>query len=346
MLAVILHNSLYTIPSLPLQFLFRRGWMGVDLFFVLSGFLITRILVDTKQSESYFRNFYARRCLRIWPLYFAVIVFMFAVVPLLSRSAGSIVIAHSSPWWSYPFFLQNFLMHYPTKAAGPLGVTWSLAVEEQFYIVWAVIVRYCSDSQLRRIAAAVICLSPLLRLYLSLHHVDVYANVFCRLDGLMAGGLLALVLRSNTFLPSRFLSTAWLSLFIAVPLAFVTDAFHARWLTFSLSVAASLAFVYLSLFATQKWFQVAVTNRWLAYTGTISYGLYLLHKIPFDVLQAFHLDRHPVLALLIGLAASYIIAIISWRLLEKPLLRLKQFFEATPERSGATNHRFVLVSQL
>jgi peptidoglycan/LPS O-acetylase OafA/YrhL len=309
--------------------------MGVDLFFVLSGFLITGILVDTKQSEGYFKNFYARRCLRIWPLYYSVLFFMFVVVPLLRPSVGSIVVARSSPWWAYPFFLQNFLVYHSASAAGPLGVTWSVAIEEQFYLVWPVIVRCCSYAQLRYISIATVCLSPLLRLYLSLHHVDLYSNLFCRLDGLMAGGFLALVVRSDAFLPSTFLRAAWLSLFIAAPVAFMAEAFEARWITFSLSAVASAAFLYLSLFATQKWVRMALTNRWLVYTGTISYGLYLLHKIPFDMAQWFHLDRNPLLALPTGLAASYGMAALSWSLLEKPCLRLKRFFEPTPGRLSA-----------
>jgi peptidoglycan/LPS O-acetylase OafA/YrhL len=339
-LIVIIHNSLYKFPSLPLQSLFSQGWMGVDLFFVLSGFLITGILVDTRQSEGYFKNFYARRCLRIWPLYYSVVLFMFVAVPFLSPSIGSAVMARSSPWWAYLFFFQNILVHNSAGAAGPLGVTWSVAIEEQFYVVWAIVVRCCSCSQLRRIAIAVICLSPALRIYLSLHHVDIYSNVFCRLDGLLAGGLLALVVRSNTFQPSRFLRAAWLALFVAVPLAFVTASFHALWVAFSLSAVASAAFVYLALFATQHWFRVAMTNRALVYTGKISYGLYLLHKIPFDTEQFLHMDRYPAPALLMGLAASYVIATLSWLLLEKPFLRLKRFFEYRPGRSQDTNGQF------
>jgi len=151
----------------------------------------------------------------------------------------------------------------------------------------------------------------------------------------MAGGFLALVVRSETFLPSRFLRAAWLSLFIAAPLAFMAEAFQARWITFSFSAVASAAFLYLALFATQKWFRVALTNRWLVYTGTISYGLYLLHKILFDTAQWFHLDRHSFLALPMGLAASFGMAALSWSLLEKPCLRLKRFFEPTPGRLPA-----------
>jgi peptidoglycan/LPS O-acetylase OafA/YrhL len=256
-------------------------------------------------------------------LYYSVLLFMFVAIPFLRPSIGATVIARSSPWWAYPIFLQNFLVYHSSGAAGPLGVTWSVAVEEQFYVVWAVVVRRCSCVQLRWIAGAAICISPVLRLYLSLHQVDLYTNVFCRLDGLMAGGFLALTVRSTTFLPFRFIKTAWLSLFVTVSLIFVSEAFQARWITFSLSAAASAALVYLSLFETRTWFKRALTNRWLVYTGTISYGLYLLHKIPFDVEQLLHFDLHPLRALLMGLAVSYVMAILSRNLLEKPFLGLK-----------------------
>jgi peptidoglycan/LPS O-acetylase OafA/YrhL len=343
-LIVLIHNSPFTFSSKALQFLIGCGWMGVDLFFVLSGFLITGILIDTKQSDGYFKSFYARRCLRIWPLYYSVLFFMFVAIPLVRPSVGAIVMARSSPWWAFPFFLQNFLLHHSPGATGPLGVTWSVAIEEQFYVVWAAVVRWCSYAQLRRIAIAVICLSPVLRFYLLLHGVDLYSNVFCRLDGLMAGGLLALIVRSETFLPSRLLKTAWLSLLIALLLALLTEAFHLRWITFSLSAVASAAFVYLALFATQEWFQGVMTNRALVYTGTISYGLYLLHKIPFDIEKLIHLERHPVLGVLLGVAASYVIATLSWFLLEKPFLRLKRFFEYHRVRREGGNGQFAPVA--
>src|SRR5438552_4305702 len=106
-LMVIFHNQTPKYPSLHLHHVFANGWMGVDLFFVLSGFLITGILVDTKHSEGYVRSFYARRCLRIWPLYYSLIVFMFVVVPVLHPSDTHAILERSSPWWAYPLFLQN-----------------------------------------------------------------------------------------------------------------------------------------------------------------------------------------------------------------------------------------------
>src|SRR5580698_5498946 len=221
-LLVLLHNTdIY--PALHLQLISANGWMGVDLFFVLSGLLITGILLDTKQSEGYFKNFYARRCLRIWPLYYPLIFFMFVVVRFLNPSEFHTVVQTSSPWWAFPLFLQNFLLAISTNAAGPLGVTWSLAIEEQFYLVWPLVVRFCPLTQLRRVAILEICISPGLRFYLSLHQVNLYTNVFCRLDGLMAGALLALLVRSKDFVRERYIGLALAVLALAAPLAVIMD---------------------------------------------------------------------------------------------------------------------------
>ena len=337
-LVVMVHNLSPKYPLLHLEQLFGNGWMGVDLFFVLSGFLITGILVDTKQSESYFKNFYVRRCLRIWPLYYSLLLFMFVVIRFLNPSQFHTVLEQSSPWWAFPLFLQNFLLPLSTNAAGPLGVTWSLAIEEQFYLLWPLVVRFCSRTQLRRFAVLEICISPALRYYLSLHHVDLYTNVFCRLDGLMTGAFLALLVRSDTFVPSKLLKGAWILLGITAPLAFVTEAFHARWIVFSFTALASASFIYVSLFSPRKWLQALVTNRFLIYTGTISYGLYLLHKIPSGMVETLHWDRHPFLLLPITILASYALAAISWNLLEKPFLKLKRFFEARPDPLDRPNN--------
>jgi peptidoglycan/LPS O-acetylase OafA/YrhL len=336
-LVVMFHNISLRYPLFHSDKLSSNGWMGVDLFFVLSGLLITGILLDTKQSAGYFKNFYVRRCLRIWPLYYSLLFFMFVVVRFLSRSEFHAVIETSSPWWAFPLFLQNFLLPVSTNAAGPLGVTWSLAIEEQFYLVWPLVVRFCSCPQLGRLAIAEICLAPALRYYLSLHRVDLYTNIFCRLDGLMAGALLALLIRSDNFAPSKVLKRAWILLLLAAPLAFLTEAFGARWIVFSFTALASAAFVFVAMFSQRKWLKTVMTNRFLVYTGTISYGLYLLHKIPIGMVQVLHLDRHPYLPLPFIFVASYGLAALSWNLLEKPFLSLKRFFDSKPLGTNRAN---------
>jgi peptidoglycan/LPS O-acetylase OafA/YrhL len=331
-LLVLAHNTQGNYPDLSLGILSSDGWMGVDLFFVLSGFLITGILLRTRESEKYFRNFYARRCLRIWPLYYSVLLFMFVLVPLLRPSERVEIFApRSSPWWAYPLFAQNFLVSVPTKATGLLGVTWSLAVEEQFYLAWPWIVRFCSNAQLRFIAIAVVCASPVLRLFLSLNGFNIYSPTYCRLDGLMAGALLALFLNSPGFNPTNFTRAAWAGVLAGTPLALLLEALGARWIVFSFTVIASTCFIYLALFSTKSWLRVVLTNRYLVYTGAISYGLYLLHKIPFDAAKALHITRlqgrrYELLVMLGGLAASYALAALSWNLLEKPFLKLKRFY--------------------
>lgn len=339
-LVVMMHNTSmkYAIPHSAK--LFRAGWMGVDLFFVLSGFLITGILLDTKGSAGYFKNFYVRRVLRIWPLYYSLIFFMFVIVRFLNPSQYHAVSETSSPWWAYLLFLQNFVGPISTGAAGPLGVTWSLAIEEQFYLIWPLAVRFCSSRQLRCVAIVEICISPALRYYLALHHVDLYTNVFCRLDGLMAGALLALLVRADQFVSSKLLKRAWVLLVVAASLAFVLEAFHARWIVFSFVALASVSFVYIAMFSEQKWLQVVMTNRFLVYSGIISYGLYLLHKIPFAVVQTLHLDRHPYLPLPFIFISSYVLATLSWNLLEKPFLSLKRFFEPKPGRRNGIEQPF------
>lgn len=322
-LVVLLHN---TDTSRFTGIVADYGWMGVDLFFVLSGFLITGILLDTKENEHYFRTFYARRCLRIWPLYFASLLFMFVLVPILRPSeAPRIFETRSMPWWSYPLFLQNFFVPVITRATGLLGVTWSLAVEEQFYLVWAVVVRFCTALQLRKMAITLLCLSPILRFYLLQRHFNVYPNTFCRLDGLMAGALLALLLRSKQPTFSAYTKQAWIVLLIAASMAFIT-AGRVEAVVYSFSSLGSAALVYLALCSKQRWFQAILGNGFLIYTGTISYGIYLLEKIPIDAAQSLHLEKHQLILLLLTALMTYVLAVISWNVLEQPCLRFKRLF--------------------
>jgi peptidoglycan/LPS O-acetylase OafA/YrhL len=329
-LLVMFHNTVSAYPELHLQSVFASGWMGVDLFFVVSGFLITGILLDSAGSTAYLKNFYIRRILRIWPLYYSMLALIFVIIPLAAPwTAPAIFSAKSAPHWSYLIFLQNLLVPIPSSATGPLGVTWSLAVEEQFYLIWPWLIRCFPHNQVRHIAIGVICASPVVRFCLALHGLDIYSNPFCRLDGLMAGSLLAFAVRSPHFRPAQLVRFAWISFLISAPLAVTFDGFLPRWFVHSIVVVAATSFVYLTMFCLVPPFQAIFKNRFLTYTGSISYGLYLLHKLPFDVLQHYAwFSGHQVLLASGGFLGSYVLATLSWNLLEKPFLRLKHFFSS------------------
>lgn len=329
-LLVIAHNAtLHYGTASYLRPLFDRAWMGVDLFFVLSGFLISGILLDTKETPNYFKNFYARRVLRIWPLYYCLLALMFVVLPRVSAAQGVTIFAKSSPWWAYPLFMQNFLLPLSTDAAGPLGVTWSLAIEEQFYLVWPIVVRFLSKRQVAILAITGIAASPVLRYFLASHHIHIYANFFCRLDGLMLGAFLAALVRSKDFVRERYIGLALAVLAVATPLAVIMDLRQAEWIVFTFTSLAAGAIVYLAMFWQQKWFQWPLANRFLLFTGTISYGMFLLHKISFAGVDGLHVNsmKHPLVTLGVIVIGSYVLAITSWNLLEQPFLRLKRFFE-------------------
>jgi peptidoglycan/LPS O-acetylase OafA/YrhL len=179
----------------------RMGWTGVDLFFVLSGFLIGGILLDVRQSSSYFKTFYARRAYRILPVYFVVLAlfslrFFFPVAGPLGGFSQSPV-----PWFSYLTFTQNiWMMLVGSLGAGTLAATWSLAVEEQFYLSAPLVVRKISGSRLALVLLAVIAAAPVLRtaIYLGAAHGRIadYILMPCRADALSCGMLCAWMART------------------------------------------------------------------------------------------------------------------------------------------------------
>ena len=118
-LVVMLHNISLKYPVFHSQRLFSDGWMGVDLFFVLSGFLITGILLDTKHSEGYFKNFYVRRCLRIWPLYYSLIFFMFVIVRFLNPSEFHTVIQPRRRGGPFLYFCRISCFQFQPMQQGP-----------------------------------------------------------------------------------------------------------------------------------------------------------------------------------------------------------------------------------
>jgi peptidoglycan/LPS O-acetylase OafA/YrhL len=177
------------------------GLFGVDLFFVLSGYLITGILYDTRFSSHYFRNFYMRRILRIFPLYYAVLFAMFFVLKLAPSGYPAALeesSRHQAWLWSYALnlfvALQGSWEHLPY-----ISHFWSLAVEEQFYLVWPLVVGIASHNALLRICAGCVLFSPILRVILSLsgmNEISIQVLTPCRFDALCTGGFLAVAGRS------------------------------------------------------------------------------------------------------------------------------------------------------
>ena len=185
---------------LKLEWLAAGGWAGVDLFFVLSGFLITGILLDTRDSKFYFRNFYARRILRIFPLFYGVLLVLLLATPILHLlwRPGHIL---------YFFYLGNIAGHIDPSLnfvlpAVNLTHTWSLAVEEQFYLVWPLVIWLVFDRRnLVRVCFGLIGFGFVLRagLLLAVPGASIewcYGELPTHADGLLCGAILAVLIRS------------------------------------------------------------------------------------------------------------------------------------------------------
>jgi len=322
----------------------KFGWIGVDLFFVLSGFLITGLLLETKGAPHYFRNFYARRGLRIWPLYYLVIAFIFVANSFLpARLQFPTSICRIEYYLSY---VQNLFVP-GFSAPGVLLVTWSLAVEEQFYLIWPFLVGLFSRKNLRHVLIAVVLLDPLFRWYLIRQGGDAHVNTAARLDQLAMGALIAVWIRSESFsLPTfrRIAGGACLFLLPAI--------LYLKWhgaipyeIAFTVLGLVFSGLLGLSLTSSPGSILVRILKlRFLRYTGKISYGIYLLHATCFAGYRLSPLNRvvrqwplryaRPVtVAVEIGLA--YLAATISWYLLESRVLKLKSRFETQPAATSA-----------
>ena len=327
-LLVMLYHGLDLAPHLPLKPLFGLGYAGVDLFFVLSGFLITGILVRTKDEPGYFLNFYTRRALRIWPLYYALLLFTFVVLPIAQPQLTAEIFHKSHPWQSYPVFLQNLLVN--GQSFDTVRVTWSLAIEEQFYLVWPLVVFLAPSRTLKPIAGGALALSAALRWavqYGLIPPLILYTNTLTRLDGLALGALLALWIPTAERSTVKRVGIAGLA--ALTPITIVLgwrDAGH--WGFF-----AVLAACFASLLCVAVNWQGLSGLRFLRYTGKISYCLYLVHVPIFTVaalpaIRRFWIFRRSVLgdaSVFAGaLLVSYALAGASWILFESRFLRLKE----------------------
>jgi peptidoglycan/LPS O-acetylase OafA/YrhL len=318
----------------------QPGWLGVNLFFVLSGFLITGILLDSRTRPNFYRRFYTRRALRILPAYYAVLILLLSL-----HSASTSFVGLSFVYLSN---VTNFF-----GIACDYGPLWSLAVEEHFYIVWPTVVRRLTMHRLAWVSGAIVLLVPLLRaVSFSLDwRAGLDSYTWFVADGLATGSLIAILLRTSvTRAKVKHLSALLLGLSILVSL--VGQRFGI--LTRNRLLGAGLQLSTINLFfagilllfllvgsgSAKRYVDVSV----LRFLGYISYGLYLDHLLAFriyDRICRYYLpqfnpsDGHFELVLLrFGVATAGAIgaAYLSRRFFEERFLRLKG--SLVPEASG------------
>ncbi|HEX8201923.1 MAG TPA: acyltransferase [Isosphaeraceae bacterium] len=311
---------------------------AVDLFFVLSGYLITAILLETAGTRHAFRTFYARRALRIFPIYYLT----FAVFVVINRG-----FARPHPLDALPYFLTytQFIQGYWGGSSPPcsraFGHTWTLAIEEQFYLVWPLVVRATGRRGL------LILGPPLLALPAALRFAGLDPHLLLtRCDGLVLGAVLAALLADRRW-RERHRSTVGIALAVgavaaAVPVAGLAEGptwgriAAGVWLSrigVIYACAVGLVVVHAGRPALRP-----LRARWLGAIGRRSYGLYLYHTPVFLLVRMAHdrLGLHaPMLRDLTKLAALWAVAGLSWRYVERPLLALKDRMAYGPPRAPA-----------
>jgi peptidoglycan/LPS O-acetylase OafA/YrhL len=321
----------------------QAGWIGVDLFFVVSGFLIAGILLDTRGDADYFRNFYARRALRIFPLYYLFVIgvlVVFAGNPEFRAHAGS-------PFW--------YLVHLGNVPEGLLGKpvpywlapVWSLAIEEQFYLTFPLLVYLLDRRRLTIVLVAMIAATPLVRLVTMTaapeHERVQYLFTLCRIDTIAAGCLLAVIVRAIDLQRwrERALGVAFLGLPSVVGLAIAsrldrTSAFD-RVFGYSIVAFGWASVVALVILSRGQRSTALLRLAPLRYLGKRCFGLYLLHRPADTVVSglAHHIGVEGDLWFLPAkVAVAVVLAQISWRLLEQPFLGLKDRFASVRHPSS------------
>ncbi len=312
------------------------GWAGVSLFFVLSGFLITGIIWDDHNNPGWWKNFYARRVLRIFPLYYLCVLLL--LITAFFAGNGALALHRI---WVLVFYLQNAATNIDYYGS-PLGTAhlWSLAVEEQFYLIWPLILSRCSNRQVARAMCVTIFLLSLVCRFATFltQGLPLYlALIFARWGELSVGCYLALSFHN----PHR-----WQRLYRVSRIAFPVLLAVALWAGFhrgsfstptmksyawGITLAALLCGGLLVLVLNNRYVGAIFRNGALRRLGTISYGFYLFHALlhPVFAWLADTTARHlhgvptPVLRFFWAGTISYIVASISFRYFELPFLKLR-----------------------
>jgi len=343
-------------PSFPeklLSHVMVPMWGGVDLFFVLSGFLITGILLRTKTSKNYFSSFYARRVLRIFPIYYFVLTFSVIIGYFSVKFASAL-----PPWtpWriSYFLYLQNWpvFWHGDKVMGGLWGAYWSLAVEEQFYFIWPLVILLFSEKTIVRICYILLPCALLLRIFLYFFY---FGNQFgllqitpSRVDGLLMGAICSIYM----FLRKRPVTMWWIIACSSVGSAILgyIAVFHrnelvgtAMWMgTISITGYALLSTALVAISQHKIPFvQYLLTLKWLQLAGKYSYGMYVYHLFlvfairrylvtpsSFEPESGIHFSFPvKILAMMMEAIVIFLVAKVSYDLFEARFLGLKKYFK-------------------
>jgi peptidoglycan/LPS O-acetylase OafA/YrhL len=321
---------------------FRWTWSGVDLFFVLSGFLIAGILMDVRASPTFFKTFYARRAFRIVPLYALVVAVygvLAALAPLSLYLQRTGLFTPAWPVWPYVSFLQNFWSARVDEwGPGALSVTWSLAVEEQFYLFLPLAVFLLERRALFVLFSCLVLMAPMLRIFVFDGPHDFfwrYMALPSRLDALGLGVLTAVTSRNER--AWGWITRNWKLLYLVFGLALGRIAVHAfkgelgpRHQAMSSWGYSIFALLYCSLLLIVLARKDSLAGRvartgWLRFLGGISYGVYLLHQNVSAALRAFFLRTDAVAFDYLWLAPLTVVCVIglayaSWTWFEKALV--------------------------
>ena len=321
---------------------FFFGWLGVDLFFVLSGFLITNILLKTVSSPKFLSHFYLRRVLRIFPLYYLFVFLCLFIIPKLHPSFDIKYYSDNQIWiWTY---LQNWLYIFNgNDGTNAMHHLWSLAVEEQFYLFWPLVILLLKKPKYLLIFISLALVAVLgLRLWIWTNHIVnlAYFNLytFSRVDGICIGCMIALVHRINPDFFKKY--TSWIVIFFAVMnfAFFFVNRRHAYSFPY-LALAGYTTFAMIfGLLVNEvvtggtKFINIVFSLPILRFFGKISYGLYMFHWPVYLLLSPWlfsifshYLSNH-LLNIAVSLLATFAAIAISWtsyRYYESYFLKLK-----------------------
>jgi peptidoglycan/LPS O-acetylase OafA/YrhL len=326
------------------SFIKNGGGVSVPFFFVLSGFLITYIILEEKERSGSlnFYHFFSRRVLRIWPLFYVMILFAFLTPTILS-----VVKLSSSPegyepnWLMSLLFLENYKMIYTGTFpnVSPLRVMWSLCVEEHFYAIWGIALYFINIRKVFLLIIASIIVANISRYIFYLHNWDAL-DISTNIDYFAFGAIPALLLVKDETKVVQFVNGVPLFLkiaviFIAIGYALIFPTIHFPFKDFIEPSISGLIFCAILFIIVPQNSPIKISDRNIcSILGVFTYGLYLTHTIAINFfIRLFEKFGMPLttainfsLFIILTLALTIVASIISYRLIEKPFLRLKRYF--------------------